>query len=574
MTSLTPLKKYRLKVIAAPLLKLLEVVFELTVPFLTKYVVDVGLRNSDWNFVFIMIALMLTFSIMGFFSTLLAQYLSSRVASSYCYDLRKILYHHLLSLSDRQLEGYGRKKALTILQNDAFSLQTGVNMFMRLIFRPPFLLLGSSILSFFLDWRAGLIVLGVVILTFLVFFLVILVSPKRYNAIQSDLDNISGQGADILRGARPIRAFDKVVFEEEKFSKKLKSYRQKNMELSLFNALVNPLSFFFVNLGIILVMYLSSFTDGVFGLTSGDIASLLSYLSYILAAQTMFGRLIVSLNKANASRKRIDDFLKINPEIKNNLNSISVIKAEPQEPLLKVEHLSFSYGGEKKALNDISFTLKRGETLGILGGTGSGKSTLLKLIARLIAEQEGTISYKGEKIKNFDLHAYRQDVAFLAQRSGLFSGTIRENLLSVAPSANDEKLIEALKAALAWPFVSQYEDGLDHQIVEGGANLSGGQKQRLLLARLFLRQSDLLLIDDATSALDYLSEQKIRQHLATLDSGKIFVSQRVSFLQDCTHILMLEHGEVLGYDTPKQLEKTLPAYRELVALQKSGRAIE
>jgi ATP-binding cassette subfamily B multidrug efflux pump len=568
--ALTPLKKYRGKVICAPILKLFEVMTELLSPFLVRYIIDDGIKANNLNYALLLTGIMLGLSVLGFGVTMIAQYLAARVSSDYGYDLRKVVYHQTTVISEKQLNSFSKGKVLTLLSNDSFSLQNGVMMFMRLFLRPPFLLIGSCILSFVIDYRAGLIFLGSIALSAGVLLLVMALSPKHYAAIQNNLDEITTLSGDSLKGARPIRAFNKEEFEEKKFTKSLDSYEKKNMAMGRLNSLINPLTFGFINLGLVLVVYLGKFgiIDGF--LTTGEVVSLISYLVSSLAALVMWSRMIVSLNKASASKKRLDRFLALEPTIINKPSFAG--DNESKSPLIQFQDVALSYGGksDKPAVSGLSFSIQKGQWIGLIGGTGSGKSTTLALLERLYEPTAGEILYKGEPLAHYDLEKLHEEIAFVSQKPALFKGTIRSNLLLGKPDASEEELHKAVTDSLAAEFVEKYPDGLDHPVEEAGANLSGGQKQRLLIARALLRNSEILILDDSTSALDFLSDQKVRHNIAERKNlTKILVSQRASSLRDCDQIFVYDNGQIVAIGTHEELLKSCPIYQEIDAMQRS-----
>ncbi len=566
--ALLPLKKYRIKVILAPCLKLFECVTELASPFLVRYIIDSGIANDDWDTTWKLGLLLFSFAVVGFLITMVAQYLAASVASAYSYDLRKTLFAKASSLSEKQLDAFGREKILTLFGSDSYAMQSGVMMFMRLIFRPPFLIIGSTIISFVLDWRAGLVFLAAMLLSAAIIALVMFLSPKRYARIQNDLDQISTLGNDALKGARPIRAFNKQEFEEKKFDETNLSYRKNTISLAKLNAFLNPFTFFFINAALILIVWLGGLYAGDGSLTTGSIVSLVSYLVSSLAALVMFSRLILSLNKAAASKKRIDSFLAMEPLLTNAEHPLGKSEEKASSPFVSFDDVSFTYGkeGDKNAINHISFEIQKGQSIGLIGGTGSGKSTVIALLTRLYDPSFGEITYRGLPLKEYDLEALRKEISFVSQRPSLFKGTIRSNLLLGKEDASEEEIVKALEDACAYEFVNAFPERLDHPVSEGGSNLSGGQKQRLLIARAFLKGGDLLILDDAMSALDYLSEQKIRNVLkAKKDLTKIIVSQRVSSLHDCDDILVFDNGEIVASGTDMSLRDSSPLYADFAS---------
>jgi len=573
--SLQPLGKYLFQVIIGPLLKLFEVACELFIPFITKFMIDEGVANKDWKYTLILGAVMLGMALVSFGVTLVAQWLAARVSADYGYDLRKRMFSHLQNLSDQQIEAFGKDKALTLVNNDSFALQNGVMMYMRLLARSPMLILGSLVLSFVVDYRAGLIFLVALLLSSVVLALVVILSPKRYAALQGDLDNISSLGGDALRGARPIRAFDKEKEEKEAFAAASELYRKDGLAVGRLNAIINPLTFCFINLGLAFLVYLSGglINQGSSTFTQGSVIALLSYLTSSLAALVMASRLIVSLNRALASKKRVDAFLNVAPAIVNRAAKGRRDQV-PGAPILEFRNVSLTYGrpGDKPAVEGLSFSLNEGETLGLIGGTGSGKSSTIALLERLYEPSEGQVLYRGLPLDEYDLVQLRQEIALVSQKPSLFAGTIRSNLLLGNPLATEEEIQQASKDSLAQEFVSAYQDGLEHPVEQGGANLSGGQKQRLLIARGLLHGGDLLILDDSTSALDFLSDKKVRANLSKKkDLTKIIVSQRATSLALCSKILVYDNGRIIAEGPHETLLSTCPVYKEIYEMQVASR---
>lgn len=566
--ALEPLKRYRFKVVLAPFLKLFEVASELCLPFLVKYLIDEGIDKGDTETIFLIGGIMLALGVVGFAITILAQYLSASVASSFGYDLRKKLYGHLDHLSEKELNAFGKEKALTLVANDSFALQNGVNMFMRLLLRSPFLVLGSLILSFFINVYAGLIFLGVVVLSVIVMGLVMVLSPKRYGALQSDLDTISREGGDALKGARPIRAFNKEKMEEDKFAAASARYEKDGLAIGRLNALINPLTFCFVYFGLAAIVYLGGHPFGGTALSTGSIVSLVSYLTTSLASLVMFSRLIVSLNRARASLKRLDAFLETGTDVRPLATKTE--KDGKPGPLIQFANVSLTYGfkGEAPAVQGLTFAINPGQTIGFIGGTGSGKSTTIALLERLYEPSEGQLFYRGLPLKDYDLGALREEISLVSQKPSIFEGTVRSNLLLGKATATEEEMVAALKESLAYEFVSQYHDGLDHPIEQGGLNLSGGQKQRLLIARALLHGGSLLILDDSTSALDFISDKTVRQNLQKKkDLTKIIVSQRATSLADCDQIFVYDKGRIVAQGKHDELLKTCPIYKDIYEMQ-------
>ena len=573
MKALTPLKKYGFKVFLAPTLKLFEVATELFSPFLVRYIIDEGIAKNDWNFTWKASLILFGVALLGFLFTMLAQYLCSRVACDYAHDLRKEVFHKVSSLSDKQLDTFGKEKILTIVNNDTFAMQSGVNMFMRLIFRPPFLFIGATILSFIINYRAGLIYVCALIACAIVIGAIMVASKKKYTAIQASLDEMTLISGDALSGAKPVRAFNKEEYEEARFNNSVSTYKERSLDLASLNASLNPLTFFFVNAALILVVLIGrSGIPSVSGITTGQIVSLVSYLVSCLAAMIMFSRMIFALNRASASKKRIDSLLALEGDIKNT-GVITKDEEASGTKLIEFKDVSLTYGkeGDEPAVSDLSFRIDQGETVGIIGGTGSGKSTAISLLLRLYEPTSGQILYRGIPLYEYDLNALRKEISVALQKPSIFKGTIRSNLLLSKKDATEDEMVKALKDALAYDYVSKYDDFLDHEIEEGGANLSGGQKQRLLIARALLKGGDLLILDDCMSALDYLSDQKVRSNISKIKGlTKIIVSQRASSLIDCDKILVFDNGQIIASGKHEELLKSCDIYREIFEIQKGG----
>ncbi len=567
-----PLKKYRVKVILAPIFKLFEAVTELIVPILVSRIIDQGLDESgahyhDWNYILTLACVMFGLAIAGFAVTMITQYLAARVSSDYSYDLKKVIYERIHLLSSKQLDDYGRNKALNLLNNDSFLVQNGVQMLMRLIVRAPFLVLGSIVASFIINPIAGCVVLGSLVLSGLVIGLVVCSTPKQYAKLQKQLDIISSRGEDEIVGARVVRSFNKEAVETKEFRDASECYRKQALVISKINALINPLTFALINGAVLLVFYIGGFHNANASLSVGDIVALVNYLTTSLSALIMFTRLITSLSKAFTSKKRIDDFLALEPDIvSGSIEKETELKEG--EPVFEFKKVCLSFGGESLALQDIDMTIAKGESVGIIGGTGSGKSTLLNLMERFYDLTSGELLFHGHPIQESKLENLRSEIALVSQKKQLFRGTIRSNMLLGKPDASEEEIWKALKDSLAEEFVVRYKDGLDHEVEEGGQNFSGGQKQRLLIARALLSNRPVLFLDDATSALDYKSDLMVRKNIAKVqDLTLVMVSQRATSIKDCNHIYVLDKGKIVGHGTHEELLTSCPIYQEIYETQ-------
>ena len=575
MTSLTPLKKYKFLVFFAPFFKIIECVTELIVPFVVKSIIDDGLTDTGSNykdvpFIVWRCVLILGLALIGFACTMVSQYICSRTATSFSRDLKKSLFRHLFSLSSEQLDQFGRNKALNLLTADAPSLQNGVFMFMRLVVRAPFLVIGSVIASFLVNIYAGFVVLGVLALCALTVFIVVASTPKQYAALQAELDRLSALGEDGITGARVVRAFNKQDESQTEFEEHSETYRKRALVISKINGFLNPLTFALVNLGIVLILYLGSFHYSSTLISAGAIVALVSYLTQCLTALLQFTRLVTSLSKGWASKKRMDVFLAINPNLVGG-EKTSISKKEGT-PVFELRHASLSFGGESNALEDINLVVPEGSRIGIIGGTGSGKSTLLNLLIRLYDPSEGQALFYGEDMKGFDLGFLRHFSAFVSQKPSLFAGTIRSNLLFGREDASEEEIKQALIDAQAYDFVSRYDDYLEHPVEEGGLNFSGGQKQRLLIARALLSHRPVLILDDSTSALDYKTDLLVREAIKKRTGlTTIIVSQRATSIADCDNIFVLDKGRLVASGTHDELLSSCGIYAEIYSMQVNGK---
>lgn len=571
MKALTPLKKYRFRVILAPALKAVECLCELIIPFLVRAIIDEGLNAQgshyqDHGYVLGLCGVIFALSLFGFACTMVTQYVASRVSTSFSLELKHNIYEQIGRVSPLQLERYGKSKALNLVTAASSSLQTGVQMFMRLLVRAPFLVIGAIVAAFIVNVYAGLVVLGALALCALVIFAVVKKTPREYTQLMNELDAISSLGDDLIVGTRVVRAFNKQAEVSSTFHEESERYRKQALRLSRINAFINPLTFGLVNLATVLVLYLGSFAYGNTLISVGSIVALISFLTQALNALIQFTRLVTSLSKAYADKKRIDAFLAIEPEIVDG-----PMAEEPPvslgEDLYVLKDVDVSFGGENLALENINVRIAKGSSVGIIGGTGSGKSTLLSLLLRFIDPISGVVTFHGHDIRDSKLRAVREEIAMVSQKPQLFKGTIRENV-TLGKEYGPEEIDNALKDALAFDFVHAKESGLDAAVDEGGTNFSGGQKQRLLIARALLSSRSVLILDDATSALDYKSDLYVRQQIKKRAGlTTIFVSQRATSIKDCDNIYVLDKGKIVGEGKHEDLLRSCEVYREIYEAQ-------
>ena len=567
-----------------PFLKIIEAAFDLLIPLIMKAVIDLNSDKEPTGLsAFVRMfnpsgshlgdaltggIIILVMGIVGYVITMCSQYLAARASVNVGTEVRNSLYQKLLSLSKKERESIGNARILTLINSDTYQLQLGVLFFVRLVVRAPFILIGSLIISYILDWRVGLAFTAIVPLILLVNYLVLRQSSKQYVSIQSDLDDLSNSTSEVSDGARVIRASNQQEQENDKFSSKTTSYQNKSVKVNRINALINPLTFAITAIVLIVIVLLLQkdlFNNRV--LVSSTIIAEMAYLSQIFFVVVQLSQVMVEIVKASVSRKRIDNALAIEPKIVNVVDPRTG-EVNVGEQLIKFENVSFSFNDNSEFLSNLNFEIRKGETFGIIGGTGSGKTTVINLIERFYDASKGTVYYKGIPVKEYDLNALRNDIGLVNQKSSLFKGTIKSNYLMGNKTASDEDIVAALKQAEAFEFVSKYEDGINHEVNEGGLNFSGGQRQRLCIGRALVKKPELLILDDSMSALDLLTDKKIRTNISNLkDMTKVIVSQRVATIQNADFILVLEGGQVVGQGKHEDLLKNCPIYKEIYETQ-------
>ena len=567
------IRYFKKEFILGPTFKMLEVAFELIMPFLMSYVIDVGIEAAqnygNYNQIIIPGVLIFLLAVLGLCSTLVCQHYASIASQGYGTRLRDALYSKIMNMSLRNVELIGKGNLNTVLSNDVNRLQVSVAMMIRLVLRAPTIVIGSLICAFIIDWHSALIFLGVVILISLILFFILKVSSKKVITTQKKVDKIVTLTNDSLNGIRVIKAFNNEKHEVNKFKEKTLDYYKEMKTISFINALTNPLTFLIINVAIVLVVYFSSneiISES--GLTTGELTSLIQYLNQCFVALIAVSNLVIIFTRAFASKKRVEELLNLKEDLENN-GTFADLFVENGQNLFEFKNVSFKYNeGENNVVKDLNFTIKKGEKVGIIGGTGSGKTTLIKLIERFFDRSEGEIIYKGHDIKDYDLNSLHYEISLVNQKAVLFKGTIKSNLLIGKKDASESEMIKSLKDACAYDFVKKYDDFLNHEVEESGRNFSGGQKQRLSIARALIKNSETLILDDSTSALDYLTEKKLKQHIfENKDLTIIIIAQRVSSLLNCDKIIVMYHGQVESVGTHEELLKTSKVYKEIYSSQ-------
>ena len=558
---------------------MLEVVFELLIPFLMKDIIDNGIEiaktTGDISKILIDGGIILGFVVLGFSSTMVCQYFASVASQGFGTDLRNRMFKKLNELSLREINELGTGHLSNLFNNDVNRLQLAVAMMVRLVIRAPALVIGSIVCSFMINYQVALIYCGVIVVISIFLYFILKVTSKQFVVLQHKNDNLSQIVDDGISGARVIRSFNTQEVEVNKYKDNTADYYKDAKKTVYLNALINPITFLVINVAILLTIYFgqnavnNGLIVGISGVafSTGDIVALIQYLNQMLVALVVVSNLVVIFNKSFASKKRVDELLLKESSLKNN-PIYKDLKINSGDELYNLKDVDFIYSGKNKTLTDINFNILSGETVGIIGGTGSGKSTLMKLLDRFYDASEGSILYKGKDIKEYDLDSLHNEVVVVNQKNQLFKGTIRSNMLIGNPSATEEDMVEALKAAEAYSFVSKYDDFLDHEVEENGSNFSGGQKQRLCIARAIVRHSETIIFDDSMSALDFLTDKNVRSNLSKFkDLTKIYVSQRATTLMHCDKIIVIDKGKVENIGTHDELMKNSKVYREIYESQ-------
>lgn len=558
------LKDYKKESILGPLFKLLEASFELIVPLVVASMIDVGIAQSDKGYVIKMCLIMAALGLTGLISSVTAQYFAAKAAVGFATKLRHALFAHIESLSFTNMDKEGTSTLITRMTSDINQVQSGVNLVLRLFLRSPFIVFGAMIMAFTVDVKAALIFVVVIPLLSVVVFGVMLASIPLFDKVQRNLDQVLGTTRENLTGVRVIRAFGKEDHEIERFDGQTDALRKIQMTAARISALMNPFTYVIINGGLIVLIYTGAVRVEMGILTQGQVVALVNYMSQILVELVKLANLIITVTKAVACGNRVQSIFEIpaGPESRETEQ-----KAQPGEKgTVDFESVSMKYheGGEE-ALTDITFHAKKGDTIGVIGGTGSGKTTLVHLIPRFYDIQTGSVRVDGVDVRDYDLTELRDKIGIVMQKAVLFQGSIRENLLWGNENASDEELWQALKISQAEEFVLQKEGGLDAPIEQEGRNLSGGQKQRLSIARALVKKPEILILDDSASALDYATDAKLRKAIKEMpgETTVFIVSQRASSLMHADLIIVLDDGCVAAMGKHEQLLENCEVYQEI-----------
>lgn len=557
------LKEYKLESALAPLFKLLEATFELLVPIVIARIIDIGIAGGDSNYIIKMGVLLVTLAVIGLTSAIIAQYFSAKAATGFGTKLRDDLFAHILGFSHAEIDVLGRDTLVTRVTNDSDQVQNGINRFFRLVLRSPFIVAGAFIMSFNIDPRMSMIALTVIAVLAITVALIMSKSIRLYRNVQKKLDRVLGKTGENLTGIRVIRAFSKESSEVAEYENATKDLYNDQVLVGDISALLNPLTYVVVNLGIVAILKAGAVQVNIGNLTTGQVVALINYMSQILVELVKFANLIILLSKASACAKRINEIFDIKCSLKGGSKELDL--SDSNGDIITFENVGFAYPKAKEeALSDISFSIKKGETIGIIGGTGSGKSSLINLIPRFYDISRGSIKLAGKNIKEYSLDSIRKNVALVEQKSRLFRGNIRDNLLWGNENADDGELFEAAQTAQAMDVINSKERRLDSEVAMYGNNFSGGQKQRLSIARSLVKKAGILILDDSSSALDYATDSRLRKAIRQIkDITTIIVSQRIVSIKNADRIVVLDDGKIVGIGNHEELLENNPIYREI-----------
>lgn len=554
------IKEYKVSASIGFLFKVLEAALELAVPIVMADIIDVGIKSQDVNYIYRKGILLVGLGIGGYLFALVCQHYASKTSQGVGTTIRNEMYQQINSFDYKNLDTLSAPTLVTRISNDVVQLQLAIAMTIRLTSRAPFLIIGSLLMAFTISGKLSLIfVVGAIILSIIMISITI-VSMPYFRTIQKKLDAIGRVSRENLQGIRVIRAFSRQRKEKQRFSQETLLQQDTQIKVGKIQALSNPLTYCIVNLAIILIIYQGGFEVKVGNLTQGEIIALVNYMNQILLALILLANVLTIYNKAGASYSRVMEVLETTPTIKETNQEVTW---DVTAPVVDFNDVNFAYSG-KNVLQDVTFSLQPGETLGIIGGTGAGKTTLINLIGRFYDIQAGEIKIAGNLITSFSLQQLRKQLAIVPQRAVLFSGTIRENLVLGNKDVTNEDIIQALTIAQAMDFIESLPEGLETKIVQGGKNVSGGQRQRLTIARALLKKPQILILDNSDSALDNMTSAALRKALQTIHGmSTIIISQRTFALEHANEILVLYHGRVVGYDKHQTLLETCDVYREI-----------
>ena len=563
------IKNYKWYMIFGPLCKMIETVLELCSPLLIANVVDHGVKLGDLSYILKYGGLIVLVNIVSFVFAIIGQKCASQASAGISHGIRKDMFNKISTFSHAELDKYGTASLINRITNDVNQIENSISIFIRLLLRVPFMLIGAFVLSLVINKKMSLIFLVLIPLVaiFLTFYMI--KTAPFFKRIRTKLDRVSTVTKENLSGTRVIRAFNKQADEQKRFEVVSDDYTKTNIKVAKVSTLLEPFIFTIVDLATLAILLVGGHQINVGGMTQGDVIALIDYVAMITISLLMLSHIIVIFVRTYASVHRVDEIFKTEVCVKENPN-VKIFKDLNYDAIMEFNNVCFNYSlnsGEKSFIKDLSFKIYPGQTIGIIGGTGSGKTTIASLMTRFYDVTNGEILYKGKNIKDFSLKQLRHEISIVQQRSILFSGSLRENMQLRKSNASDDEIMDALKVSQAWGFVSEWKNGLDYQILAGGKNVSGGQMQRLTIARALIDSPEMIILDDSSSALDFLTDSKLRKELKKLNSTLVFISQRATSIQNADLIIVLDNGDVVGMGKHKDLVQNCDIYREIYESQ-------
>lgn len=575
------LKKYIVESILGPLFKLFEASLELIVPLVVAALIDNGIGNGDRGYVLKMCLILAGFALAGLLASVTAQFFAAKAATGFSTELRSSLFAHIQKLSFSTLDSQGADTLITRMTGDVNQLQSGVNLSLRLLLRSPFIVFGAMIMAFTVDVKSALVFAVLIPVLFVAVFVILLTGIPMFKKVQNATDKITGKTRENLTGVRVVRAFGREEAETEEFETRTDVLERLQVKASNFTALMNPLTYVIVNLGLVVLIYKGSVRVSLGAISQGQVVALVNYMSQILVELIKMANLIITITKSVASGKRVTELLELPEGMPvNDAPAAETEKADNPEkgnpadnqaavaplPVVSFKNATVRYHkGADESLKNVSFDVFPGDTVGVIGGTGSGKTTLVSLIPRFYDVEEGSVSVLGKDVRAWDPQELKKRVVTVLQKPVLFKGTIRENLIWGNENATDAELIDALRAAQAFDFVMDKPGGLDAVVEQEGRNFSGGQRQRLSVARALATKPDVLILDDSSSALDYATDAAMRKAVSErfADTTLFIVSQRAKTLTNADRIIVLEDGNAVGIGKHEELLENCEIYREI-----------
>lgn len=556
------LKKYKIESILAPFFKLIEVAFELIVPLIVSTIIDVGIENGDKVYIIKRCLLLGLFGILGLCSTLVAQYFSAKASVGFATDIRHALFQHIGKLSYSQLDSLGAPTLITRLTGDINQVQTGTNLTLRLVLRSPFVVFGAVIMAFTVDVKSSLVFVVAVPALAAVVFAIMLVCIPMYRKVQQKLDGLLSKTRENLLGTRVVRAFCKEEEEIADFDAKNNALTEMQTAVGRISAFMNPATFVLINLAIIALIYDGAIRVDSGAISRGAVVALYNYMSQILVELIKLANLIISVTKAIACGNRIQSVLDIEP---GTVPGTVTDGNENSEYSVEFDKACLSYNGSEESLHNIDLKIKRGSSIGVIGSTGSGKTSLVNLIPRFYDVTGGCVLVDGVDVRDYDTKALRSKIGVVSQKKALFAGTVRDNIRFGKQDATDEEIWQALETAQAKQMIEDKSGQLDFVLEQEGKNLSGGQRQRMTIARALVRKPEVLILDDAASALDYATGAALNKALRNTDFAPtvITVSQRVAAIRNADTIVVLDEGEIVGMGTNDELLRSCEVYKEI-----------